>query len=230
MQTLCWNNDAELFALMRQYLFTAVVGDVMDKLGLIHQFLPPAVQALQDDMVLIGRALTVLECDCAGTEIASERHDKPFGRMFEALDSLKENQVYLCTGASPRYACFGSLMATRALKVGASGAVIEGFIRDTRDLKRMGFPIFSTGRYAQDQGVRGRVVDFGCPLEFSNGVRACANDLIFGDIDGVLVVPRERETEIIQLAFEKVLGEQVVRKALQDGVPSEKVFAELGIM
>jgi len=174
--------------------------------------------------------MTVLECDCAGTAIASEGQDQPFGRMFEALDSLKENQVYLCAGASPRYACFGSLMATRALKVGAAGAGIEGFIRDTRDLKQMGFPIFSTGKYAQDQGVRGRVVDYGCQLEFSNGVRVCQNDLIFGDIDGVLVVPQEREAEIIQLAFEKVLGEQVVRKALQEGVPSEQVFADLGIM
>ena len=230
MQTLCWQNDRELFTLMREHLFTAVVGDVMDKLGLTHQFLPPAVQALQDEMVLIGRAMTVLECDCASTVIASGQQDKPFGLMFEALDSLKENQVYLCAGASPRYACFGSLMATRALKVGAAGAVIEGFIRDTRDLKRMGFPIFSTGKYAQDQGVRGRVVDYGCQLEFSNGVRVCQNDLIFGDIDGVLVVPQEREAEIIQLAFEKVLGEQVVRKALQEGVPSEQVFADLGIM
>ena len=230
MPTLQWNNDRELFSLMRQHLFTAVVGDVMDTLGLTHQFLPPSVQALQEDCVLIGRAMTVLECDCAGSLIASEGQEKPFGRMFDALDSLKENQIYLCAGASLRYACFGSLMATRAQKVGAAGAVIEGFIRDTRDLKRMNFPIFSSGRYAQDQGVRGRVVDFGCPLAFSNGVLAFQGDLVFGDIDGVLVVPQAREAEIIQLAFEKVLGEQAVRKALEAGVPSGKVFADLGIM
>lgn len=227
---LSWETDGELFMLMREHLYTAVVGDVMDKLGMTHQFLPPTVQTLRDDYVLVGRAQTVLECDCAGTYLAADGQDKPFGRMFEALDSLRENDVYLCAGASPRYACFGSLMATRALKVGAAGAVIEGFIRDTRDLKQMAFPIFSTGRYAQDQGVRGRVVDYGCPLEFSNGVRACKGDLVFGDIDGVVIIPKAQEAEVVRLAFEKVMGEDMVRKALENGVTSEKVFADMGIM
>ena len=56
-----WKDDAELFALARGELFTAVVGDVMDKLGFQHQFLPPAIQPLERSMVAIGRAMTVLE-------------------------------------------------------------------------------------------------------------------------------------------------------------------------
>lgn len=229
MKTPQWANDEALFSLMREHLFTAVVGDVMDKLGLIHQFLPQPIQALMDDMVLIGRAMTVLECNCASTNVSSEGKEHPFGIMFEALDSLKKGDVYLCTGAA-NYACFGGLMATRAQKVGAAGVVIEGFVRDVRELKKMNFPVFCTGKYAQDQGVRGRVVDYGCPLEFSNGVRACKGDLVFGDVDGVVIIPQEQETNIIQLAFEKVLGESKVKQALVSGIPSEKVFADFGIM
>lgn len=230
MEALRWESDAELFALMKEHLFTAVVGDVMDKLGLVHQFLPPAVRPLSDEMTLAGRALTVLECDCASAAVHATGEDKPFGRMFEALDSLTKDQVYVCSGASERYACFGSLMATRAMAAGAAGAVINGFVRDTRDLKKMGFPVFSTGRYAQDQGVRGRVVDWGCPLEFPGGVRVCPGDLIFGDVDGVLAVPRAREEEVVRLAFEKALGEAKVRELLASGVPSEQVFRDTGIM
>ena len=59
-----YSDDQELFSLMKQELFTAVVGDVMDKIGLLHQFLPQEIQPLRDDMVLVGRAMTVLEADC----------------------------------------------------------------------------------------------------------------------------------------------------------------------
>src|SRR4029079_17865646 len=58
-----WNSDEELFALARRELFTAVVGDVMDKVGLMRQFLDPRLQPLREDMVVIGRAMTVLEAD-----------------------------------------------------------------------------------------------------------------------------------------------------------------------
>src|SRR5690349_15791135 len=63
MPTL-WNSDDDLFTLARRELFTAVVGDVMDKLGLLRQFLDPKIQPLRDDMVVLGRAMTVLEADC----------------------------------------------------------------------------------------------------------------------------------------------------------------------
>src|SRR5581483_147440 len=111
-----WQTDDDLFALARRELFTAVVGDVMDTMGLRHQFLPPQIRALHEDMVVIGRAMPVLEADVfAGDGPLGQR----FGLMFQALDDLRPNEVYLCTGGSPRYALWGELMSTRALKLGA---------------------------------------------------------------------------------------------------------------
>lgn len=227
-----WNSDEELFALAKQELFTAVVGDVMDKMGLLHQFLPPRLQPLRDDMVAIGRAMPVLEADVfAEAENASNNPAmaKPFGLMLEALDDLKTNEIYICTGGSPRYALWGELMSTRAMKLGAAGAVVDGYSRDTFGILRLDFPTFSSGRYAQDQGPRGKVIDFRVSIEIE-GVRIRPGDIIFGDVDGVIVIPREAEEEAFTRAIEKARGEKLVQKAIEDGMSACDAFATFGIM
>src|SRR3954464_8854463 len=218
--TTLWKSDEELFSLARRELFTAVVGDVMDKLGLQRQFLFPQIQPLRQDMVVIGRAMTVLEADVFTENIdgsANPLMRKSFGLMLEALDDLKTNEVYICTGSSPRYALWGELMSTRAIKLGAAGAVVDGFSRDTRGILDLNFPVFSYGRYAQDQGPRGKVIDYRVPIEL-NGVRIDPGDIIFGDLDGVCVIPRAAEAEVFQAALEKSRGEKLVAKAIREGM------------
>jgi len=229
-----WQSDDELFALARRELFTAVVGDVMDKLGLRRQFLSPKLQPLRDDMVVIGRAMTVLEADVFEEKLETSRNplmSKPFGLMLEALDDLKPGEVYVCTGASPAYALWGELMSTRAMKLGAAGAVVDGYSRDTRGILRLAppFPVFSHGRYAQDQGPRGKVLDFRCPIE-TNGVRIESGDIVFGDIDGVCIIPRRAEADVFRLALEKARGEQLVAKAIRNGMSAVESFRTFGIM
>ena len=102
-----WKDDEELFAIAKKELFTALVGDSLDKMGLLHQFLPQGVKPLAPGMAVIGRAMPVLEADVfeeRGEGGANALMQKPFGLMFEALDSLKPGEVYICSGASPRYA------------------------------------------------------------------------------------------------------------------------------
>lgn len=131
--------------------------------------------------------------------------------MFQALDSLKANEVYVCTGASPRYALWGELMSSRALHLKAAGAICDGYCRDSAGILKLDHPTFCYGSYGQDQGPRGKVVDFGIPIEIE-GVRIRPGDLIFGDRDGVLVVPREAEKEAISRALEKVTTESAFAK------------------
>jgi regulator of RNase E activity RraA len=226
-----WDSDDQLFELARKELFTAVVGDVMDKLGLTSQFLAPQIQPLRADMVTIGRAMPVLEADVF--EAASTSNNpilsKPFGLMLEALDDLQANEIYICTGASPTYALWGELMSTRAMKLGAAGAVVDGFSRDTHGILKLNFPTFSYGPYAQDQAPRGKVIDFRVGLEM-NGVRVNNGDIVFGDIDGVCVIPREAEQDVFAAAFEKARGEKLVRKAIEAGMSAVDAFAKFGIM
>ncbi|MFV8346179.1 RraA family protein [Flavobacterium sp. ZB4P13] len=230
METAFWKNDDELFEIVREELYTAVVGDIMDKLGLLHQFLSPKIQPLRDDMFVIGRAMTVLEADVVSDSSSNNPVlNRPFGLMLEALDDLKKNEVYVCTGSSPSYALWGELMATRAQILGAAGAVVDGYSRDTKGILELNFPSFSYGRYAQDQAPRGKVIDFRVPIEM-NGVRINPGDIIIGDIDGVCVVPKESEVEVFRLAIEKARGEKMVQKKIQEGMSTVDAFAKFGIM
>ena len=218
--------------LIRRELYTAVVGDVMDSIGFRHQFLPPQIKPLRNDMIIVGRSMPVLEAD-----VFTEAHDaasnsvmsRPFGLMLQALDDLRPDEVYVCTGASPQYALWGELMSTRAITLGAAGAVVDGYSRDTRGILQLGFPTFSYGGYAQDQGPRGKVIDFRVPLEIG-GVRLEPGDLLFGDLDGVCIIPRVAEEEVVRKALEKAREESVLERALREGMSATEAFARYGIM
>jgi regulator of RNase E activity RraA len=149
--------------------------------------------------------------------------------MLKALDSMKENEVYIAGGSSPRYALWGELMSTAARMRGAAGAVLAGYIRDTNGILEMNFPVFSFGSYAQDQRGRGQVVDFRVPLEI-NGVTLQPGDIIFGDVDGVLVLPKQLEVMVVTEALDQVRKEKTARKLLLSGVSAENVFCETGAL
>lgn len=229
MTNVAASPEEPLFQRIRDELYSAVLGDVMDAIGLTRQFLPPEIRVQVPGAVIAGRAMTVQEADCA-VDVAAHGGAKPFGLMFEALDSLKPGEIYICTGSSPTYALWGGLMSTRARTLGAAGAVLDGYHRDTREILKLGFPVFSAGSYAQDQRVRGRVIDFRCDIQFRNGCRVSTGDLIVGDIDGVAVVPAARETEVLEAAFAKVRGENSVRDMILDGQSTVDIFAKTGIM
>ena len=222
-----WNNDDELFKLMRHELYSAVIGDIMDKQGYIHQFLSPRIRPLHDKMIVAGRAMTVLEMDMNRIN-DSNLLNKPFGLMLEALDDLKRNEVYICTGASDTYALWGELMTTRAKKTGSAGAVVDGYSRDTHGVLALDFPAFSYGCYAQDQAPRGKVVDFRIPLTFGE-VKVNPGDIVFGDIDGVCVIPKVMEEEIIIRAFEKANDEKIVKQKIEEGMPCCEAFGKYGV-
>jgi regulator of RNase E activity RraA len=225
-------DDETLFRLLKTELFTAVVGDVLDVLGYRHQFLPAGLAPLQASTILAGRAMPVLEADIFddGSEASKgPLARKPFGLMFEALDDLHAGEVYIATGASPRFALWGGLMSTRAVHLGAAGAVLDGYIRDSREIEALGFGVFSRGLYAQDQGARGKVIDFRCAIEIE-GIRIRPGDLIYGDREGVLVIPREVEQEAIARASEKVRTENQVATAIRGGMSTVEAFARFGVM
>ena len=226
-----FTDDAEMFAAIRSRLFTAVVGDILDTMGFLHQFLHPRLRPVRDDMVVLGRAMPVLEADHFGASVTGQNPmtAKPFGLMLRALDDLKAHEVYICTGSSPRYALWGGLMSTRALHLKAAGAVLDGYCRDTSEILELNFPTFCMGSFAQDQGPRGKVVDYRVPIEIE-GVAIRPGDLIYGDRDGVLVIPQEAAEEAINKALEKVSAENKVRLAIQAGMSTVEAFETFGVM
>jgi regulator of RNase E activity RraA len=230
--TSLWKNDDELFALVRRELFTCVVGDVMDKLQLLHQFLPPQIHPLHADMVTIGRAMPVLAADVFAEKVSGSANplmEKPFGLMLHALDDLRQHEIYVNTGSSPRTALWGELMTTRARKLGAAGAVVNGYVRDTKSILKMNFPTFCFGSYGQDAAPRYKVVDFRVPIEIG-GVLVRPGDILFGDIDGVCVIPSEAAEEVFAKSLEKARGEKLVKKAIEEGSSAVAAFQKFGIM
>jgi len=224
-------NDQALFRQIRDELFVAAVGDVLDTLGFQHQFLPAGIAPLEKSMRIVGRAMPVLEADVVndGTRSAGPLSGKPFGLMLEALDDLKAGEIYIATGASLRYALWGGLMSTRAQHLKAAGAILDGYVRDAGEIERLGFDVFCRGTYAQDQGVRGQVIDYRCTIEI-DGVRIAPGDLLFGDREGVLVIPRAVEAEAVAKALDKVRTENKVADAIRGGMSACEALATFGVM
>ena len=218
-----WKNDAELFDLIIAELYTPVVGDILDALGKYHQFLPQPVQPMREAMIVAGRAMPVLMIDVHGPQ------KKPFGLLTEALDDLKPGEVYVTGGGDMRCAYWGELLTATARTRGAVGAVVDGFHRDTPKVLEQNWPVFSRGRFAQDSSVRTAVADFRCPIEIG-GVWIEPGDLVFGDLDGVVIVPRAVEKEVITRALEKARCEKVVRKAIEGGMTATAAFKKFGIL
>ncbi len=208
---------------IKKELYTPVVGDILDGMGYYHQFLPQPIQPAKEGMKLAGRAMPVLMTDVYGPQ------KKPFGLLTEALDQLEEGEIYLAGGGAMRCAYWGELLTATARTRGAYGAVIDGYHRDTPQMLAQDYPVFSRGRYAQDSGVRTQVADYRCRIEVGN-VAVEPGDLIFADLDGVLVIPQAVEREVIERAWEKARGEKTVRKAIENGMSATEAFRIYGIL
>ena len=218
-----WKSESELFALITRELYTPVVGDILDDLGFTRQFLPQPIQPMREAMKLAGRAMPAVMIDVFG------KQKKPFGLLTEALDQLQPGEIYLASGGEMRCAYWGEILTATAKRRGALGAVINGFHRDTPKVLEQDWPVFSRGRFAQDSSVRTQVVDYRCPIEIGP-VSVLPGDLVFGDLDGVVIVPKKVEAEVIERALGKARGEKLVRKEIEAGMSSTAAFKKYGIL
>jgi 4-hydroxy-4-methyl-2-oxoglutarate aldolase len=218
-----WSSDDELFRLMRERLYTPVVGDVLDVLGRVHQFLPQPIQPMETWMQVAGRAMPVLMIDVYGPQ------RQPFGKLTEALDQLEPGEVYLGSGGEMRCAYWGEILTATARIRRAVGAVINGFHRDTPQILEQHWPVFSRGRFAQDSSVRMQVVDYRCTIEVGQAT-VQPGDLVFGDQDGVVIIPRDVEAEVVERALIKASTENVVRTAIEQGMTSTCAFRKYGVL
>lgn len=219
-----WENDTELFDMMEEYLYAAVISDALDATGFREQAMQHTIRPLLPETVVVGRAMPVLCLD------VYEIPDEPYQQEIAAVDSLKQDDVLVCsTNGSTRICFWGELLSTAARARGARGAVIEGFIRDVRKIMQMQFPIFTTGITPVDSNGRGEVVAYNVPVE-CGGVTVNPGDIVFGDADGVVVIPQSVETQVIEAALEKANAENRTRDALREGATLREVYDEFGIL
>ena len=211
---------------IRTHLFASLLSDVMDALGHRNNALPPAIRPLDDASVMVGRARTALFMDV----YAIEDGENPYENEIALIDSLQPNQipVFAC-GKTGRIAPWGELLSTASKLRGAAGALMDGLVRDIRAIRKMGFPVFHGGIGPLDSKGRGTIMALDVPVECA-GVRICPGDLIFGDADGVVVVPRAIEAAVLAAAFEKLKGENLTLADLRAGISLGEVFAKYGVL
>lgn len=217
-------NEQEMFDTMRDKLKAAVISDILDRLGAREQAMRADIRPVYQGAIVIGRAYTVL------TANIFQIIDDPYKREIEAVDSLKSNDVMVvCTNRSTRTCFWGELLSTAARARGARGIVIDGYTRDVAQIIAMQFPTFAAGMSVVDSAGRSIVVDHGCPVNCGD-VLVNTGDIVFGDIDGVVVIPKELEKEVIPLALEKVGKENLTRNELLKGAMLKDVYDKYGVL
>lgn len=211
---------------MREKLFVSVLSDCLDSVGLMHQALPSRIRPLDEERVMVGRARTAAFMEVYHHEPGTN----PYELEIALIDSLQPDEIPVFACSNPaRVAPWGELLSTAAKARGAAGALMDGCTRDVRAIRAMDFPVFHGGIGPLDSKGRGRIMAIDVPIACA-GVPITSGDLIFGDADGVVVIPKSVEANVIALAFEKVTGERNTLHDLQRGDKLADVFARYGIL
>lgn len=210
-----------------QTLSAAVLSDVMDTLGLRQRAMKPFVRPLDDGLLLVGRARTGLYMP----NYQLREGENPYEVEIALVDDLKPGEVVVlaCNGPTDRIAPWGELLTTASMARGASGCVTDGLVRDVKQIRDMKFPVFHGGFGPLDTKGRARMVERDTRVE-CGGVSIDSGDMVFGDVDGVVVIPREHEQAVLAKALEKVTGEKHTREALRKGELLAVVFKRFGIL
>jgi 4-hydroxy-4-methyl-2-oxoglutarate aldolase len=212
---------------IRSRLYSAVLSDVMDAYGLQDRAMRPFVRPLDENSVLFGRARTGLYMH----RYAVAPGEDPYEVEIALVDDLRPGDVavFACDGPSERIAPWGELLSTAASARGAAGCVTDGLIRDVLKIRAMGFPVFHGGIGPLDSRGRGKMMEMDVSV-VCGGVVIASGDWVFGDADGVVVVPQAHAAVVFAAGLEKVAGEDRTRRELQSGRLLRDVFDEHGIL
>ena len=217
-------SEHEMFDTMQDKLSAALISDILDRLGAREQAMRADIRPVYQGAVVVGRAYPVIATDIF------KILDNPYQGEIEAVDSLKPNDVMVVyTHRSKRICFWGELLSTAARARGARGIVVDGYTRDVAQIAAMKFPTFATGMSVVDTAGRAMVIDHGCPVSCGD-VLVNPGDIVFGDVDGVVVIPKELEKEVIPLALEKAGKENLVRDALLKGAMLGDAYAKYRVL
>ena len=212
---------------LRDGFFCALISDVLDQLGHTGMALPPGIRPLDERLKLVGRARTMLYADVYARPGPDENH---YALEIQMVDSLGPGDVAVAAcGKTGRIAPWGGLLSTAATMRGASGAVMDGYVRDILHVRELGFPVFAGGIAPLDSQGRGKVIEIDVPVEVG-GVLVHPGDIVFGDADGCIIIPRELEEAVIAGGREKLAAENKSERALLDGRLLKDVYEEFGVL
>lgn len=208
-------------------LYTGVLSDVLDGLGRPHQAMRPFIRPVDDTLVMMGRARTGLYAEVYG----DRGSDNPYELEMALVDSLGTDDIAVlaCNGPTERVAPWGELLSTAARMRGANGCVTDGLVRDVKHIKSLKFPVFHGGIGPLDSTGRAKMIEHDTEIVCA-GVTVRSGDIIFADIDGVVVIPRELEGQVLELAVQKATSEHNSRNELLEGKLLRDVYEKYGVL
>jgi regulator of RNase E activity RraA len=219
-----FKSDAERFTLIREKLYTAVVSDMLDSVGFRHQAMRHDIRPVDPDFVVIGRARTAYWIE------EYKVRDNPYLNEISLIDSLKPGEVSVhSTDLSWNIAPWGELLSTASKMRGSTGAIVDACTRDVKKIIQMGFPVFTRGIKPLDSQGRGYLEAYDIPIRCGD-VTVRPGEIVFGDIDGIVAIPREVEDEVLSRAVEKVTGENNTRRELLQGKLLMDVYKKYGVL
>lgn len=222
---ICLPNGLTLtFDQIREKLSAAIICDALDQIDLRRQSPAVALPAMTVDRILVGRCKTTLWADM------SHEDPKPYELELAAVDSCVTDDVMIAAaGGSIRSGIWGELLTTAAMNRGCVGAIVHGAVRDVRRMSQMDFPVYAAGTCLYDSQHRQRVIDIDVPVDIG-GVLFTPGDLVFADRDGIVVVPKAHETEVLARAWNKLHEENAVRDAIKKGMLATKAYETFGVL
>ena len=215
------------FKALAAELCSAVISDALDSFGFMNQAMRPFIRPLDDNLVLMGRART-------GRFVARgplPLGENPYLIEMQLLDSLQPGDVSVlaCNGPTDTIAPWGELLTTASIARGAVGCITDGLIRDVRSIRALNFPVFHGGIGPLDTRGRAYMTEMDTDV-ICGGVWVRSGDIVFADIDGVVVIPREDEKKIIERAREKITSENHTRDELRQGRLLREVYEKYGVL
>jgi regulator of RNase E activity RraA len=217
------NRDLALIARLER-LHPAVVSDCLDRLGHRAQVMEPHIRPLSREMKVAGYASTV---HCIEVDSVPPAREDWYRGELGAVDALQPGDVMVVSTCRGSY--WGELLATASRYRGARGVVADAYTRDTLALMELDFPTFAAGIHCADSLGRIDVDEVGTRI-VCGGVEVGPGDLVLGDHDGIVVIPAELGAEVVELAEEKLAGENLVRDKLAEGMPVSEAFRTYGVI
>lgn len=203
-------------------LYTPLVSDTMDALGITGYVLPREIQSIFPDphLKVAGYAYP---CRVIPTEEYVEIHT-----LLAMVDSIPADSVVVVgADADIDAALWGGLMSTKAQKRGARAAVVNGGVRDIEQVKNLNFPVFGTYRCIKDIRRRGYMAEFATTISIG-GITIGLADIVFADANGVIVIPAMRADEVLGSLMDRSMRERKTEEGLAKGLSAQELFKDFG--
>jgi 4-hydroxy-4-methyl-2-oxoglutarate aldolase len=208
----------------RRYLklYTGAIADTLDKRGHRNQVLPRYLTPLTTVSRVAGLAFTGQGYPCASAA------DDDTQTRLNMLDSIAPGtvSVWAC-GGSVNCAHWGEMMSTAARQRGCTGGVIDGGVRDLDFINAMQYPVFASFKCAASSVGRWNIKEYQIPIKIGDTV-IHPDDFVFGDIDGVVIVPKDLILDVLSAAEDVHERESGMREELRRGASVKEAYSKFG--